>query len=373
MAVQIREVKTKAELRIFIHLPAKIHKGQKNWLPNMYSDEWAFFDKGKNPSFEGCDTFLTLAWNGNIPVGRIMGIISHKYNEKEGVNDGRFFALETYDDAETHHALIEYSEQWARNKGCTRMIGPYGFSDKDPQGFMIEGFELPPLIVSACNYPYQVALLENEGYSKEVDCLAFMYDLKTPLPPIYERVMKRYNNRAGLEIIEFTSKKKLKKYIVPIFTLMNETFAEIFGFVPMKEKEMHALAKRYMPILDPRFVKIIKFKGKMTAFLLGIPTLTEGLQRSGGKLFPFGFYHMLNAAKKTKRLDLLLGAVKNRYRGMGLEVPMALKLRQSAREAGYEQIEIQLVLETNRLSLAEMERAGAVPHKRFRIFKKDLI
>jgi hypothetical protein len=269
--------------------------------------------------------------------------------------------------------LIAYAEDWARSKGCTRIIGPYGFSDKDPQGFMIEGYELPPLIVSACNYPYQVALLENEGYTKEVDCLAMKYDLNTPLPPVYERVMERYGSREGFEILEFTSKKELRKYIVPVFTLMNETYAEIFGFVPMTEKEMHAFADRYMPILDPHFIKIVIYKGEISAFMLGIPTLTEGLQRAKGKLFPFGFYHILRAAKKTKSLDLMLGAVKNRYHGMGFEVPMSLKLLKSAREAGYKQIEAHLILETNRLSLAEMKRAGAMPHKRFRVYKKDLV
>lgn len=373
MAVQIREVTTKSDYRKFIKLPAIIHKGHKTWLPNMYSDDMEFFDKKRNPNFEGCETFLALAWKDEIPVGRIMGIISHRHNEKEGKNEGHFFALETYDDPETHHALIEYAENWVRSKGCTRIIGPYGFSDKDPQGFLVEGFDLQPMIVSACNFPYQVTLLENEGYTKEIDCVSLLYKVGTPIPPVYVKVMERYGDREGLEILEFTTKKELKKYIVPFFTLMNETFEELYGFVPMTEKEMYAFANRYMQIIDPRFLKVIKFKGEMTAFMFGIPTLSEGIQRSKGKMFPFGFYHILRAAKKTKSVDLMLGGVKERFRGMGFEVPMTLKLLQSLQVAGFEKMEIHLILETNRLNLAQMARAGCVPHKRFRVFKKELV
>jgi hypothetical protein len=372
MEIQIREVKSKADFDQFIYLPARIHRNHMNWMPNLYSDDRFFFDPLKNPSFAHSETFLALAWKGGTPVGRIMGIICNAYNEKHGVRDGRFFGLETYYDTEVHHELISYAENWARSKGCNRMIGPYGFSDKDPQGFLIVGYEQAPMIVSACNFPYQVTLLEKEGYTKEVDCVTMWYDLNTPIPAIYERVTERYKNREGVELIEFTKKKELWDYIVPVFTLMNETFVEIYGFEPMTKDEMYAFGKRYMPILDPRFIKIIKYKGEMTAFMLGMPCLTTGIQRAKGKMFPTGFYHILYASRTTKKLDLMLGGVKNKYRGMGFEVPMTLSLLKSAKGANYSNIEVHLILETNRLNLAEMERAGARPNKRFRVYQKPL-
>jgi hypothetical protein len=373
MAIQVLEVHSVSDRRRFIRLPYEIHKGHAHWLPNMLSDEQFFYDPEKNPSFHGCDTFMALAIKDGRATGRIMGIINHAYNKKNGQKDARFFALDTYEDSETVHALLEYAETWARKAGCTHMVGPYGFSDKDPQGYLIEGFEHPPMIVSACNFPYQVHLLEAEGFTKEVDCMTFLFDVTAPLDPVYERIGERYSRREGMQMVEFSSRKQMRPYIVPIFNLVNETYADIYGFVPMKEEEMYAFAGRYMPVLAPEFVKVVLVRGQVAAFLLGIPCLTRGIQRSGGRLWPFGFLHILQAFRTTRKLDLMLGGVKNCYRGMGFEVLMALKLLESLQRADYHTIEIHLVLETNAPMLAEMERAGAKMHKKFRVFRKELM
>lgn len=370
--MEVKAVITKRDLKIFIHLPAKIHKKHINWLPPVYADERVFFNPQKNRSFGYSDTILALAWRNGVPAGRIMGIINKKYNEKKGEQHARFGYFECYNDPEISHALLSYVENWAREKGCSKIVGPYGFSDKDPQGFMVEGFEHPPLLAAACNEPYMNELLARESYGKEIDCLVYMYELSAGLPPVYDRIAERVQSSANLKVLEFTSRKSLRPYIIPFLKLMNDTYAELYGFVPMDEKEMTDFAKRYMPILDPRFIKGIEAGGKLAAFIVGIPSLTKGIQKSRGFLFPFGIFHIIRESRRARQLDLMLGAVAENQRGKGLEVLMSVRLLESLRKASFERIEIHLVLETNTRMLAELQRAGARQHKRFRVYGKVL-
>lgn len=372
MDIIIKEVLSKSDLRKFIYLPATIHKSHENWLPNIYIDEWNFFDKRKNMSFHDCDTSLFLAYKNGILAGRIMGIIHNKYNELKHESTGRWGYLECYNDPQVAHALLSEVEKWVKEKGMNKIIGPYGFSDKDPQGLLIEGFEHSPLIASACNFPYLIDLVKNEGYQKEIDCIASLLSLSEPLPLVYDKVLARLQNNKDYQLLNFTKKNQLKPFITPLFSLMNKTYKNLYGYVPLTEKEMDAMASRYMPILDPRFVKIIESKNQIIGFIIAIPHLTEGIQKSKGHLFPFGIIHIIKAAKKTKRLDLMLGAVDNDFQGLGIEVLMAIALLNSAKIAGYESLEIHLMLETNKAVLREMDRVNAKPHKRFRVFYKNL-
>jgi len=150
MGIVVKPVSTRQDMRKFIHLPAKIHKGHKNWIPPLYSDEWEFFNAKKNKSFEYSSVTMLLAYRGDKVVGRIMGIINHKYNETHGERNGRFNYLETWDDREVIEVLIKHVEDWARKEGMERTVGPLAFSDKDPQGYLIQGFDEPISIATHC-------------------------------------------------------------------------------------------------------------------------------------------------------------------------------------------------------------------------------
>ena len=370
--ITIREVKSKKELKDFIFLPARIHKDHKNWMPPIYMDEKNFFNPKKNRSFDTSDTILLLAYSGNEVVGRIMGIINNKYNEFRNEKYGRFGYMECYNDKEVFHSLISYVEKWVRDHGMTKIIGPYGFSDKDIQGFMIRGFEYPPLIDSSCNFEYMIPLMESEGYSKEVDCFTCKFDLGQPFPANYPEIVEKVRNKADYKIIEFTKRSELKTYIIPIFQLVNETYSHLYGFVPMEHAEMVDLAKRYLPILDPRFIKIMVWNNEILGFIIGIPDMTEGIQRSRGHILPFGIFHILRSAKKTRKLDLMLGAVKKKFQGCGFEIYMAMKLNDTLIKAGYKTVEVHLMLETNRQILAWMDDLNSERIKQFRVFQKSL-
>jgi hypothetical protein len=368
----IKEVLTKKETKEFIFLPEKIHKNHKGWLPPIYMDEWELYDRKKNKSYQYTDAVLYLAYKGKKPVGRIMGLINNRYNEIHNEKHGRFCFMECYEDKEVFSVLIKKVEDWAREKGMIKMIGPLGFSDKDPQGFQTEGFEYPYFITAPTNYPYLPKMMDEEGYAKKVDLVNYLADLPKVIPPIFARAISMAGKSTEYRVVEFSKKSELKPYIVPVLQLMNETFAEIYGFVPLTDKEKKDLAKRYLPILDPRFIKVVENNEGLIGFAIGMPDISKGLLKARGRILPFGIFHILREAKRSRKLIMMLGGIKKEYRGKGIDAMMAIKILETSINSGMELTDSHLVLEENRRMRAEYERIGGKVVKRFRIYQKDL-
>lgn len=375
MGINLIEVRNRKQLKTFIYLPEKLHRGRPNWVPPIYMDEWAYFDPKKNKAFEYSDTIMLLAEKDGEVVGRVMGIINRRYNEVRNEKTARFGFLESIRDQEVVHALLSRVEQWAREKGMTRIIGPYGFSDQDPEGFLIKGFEHRATIATYYNFEWMPEMVEKEGYTKDIDYFVYKIEIPKEIPEIYRRVSERILKKGNFQLLEFKKRKEIKPWVRPILSLMNETYVEsnIYGYAPLDEKEMDALAKKYLPVLDPRFIKAVLKDGQVVAFIIGIPDLTAGIQKARGRLFPFGFIHILRAAKKTKQLDLLLGAIKKEYRGQGLDALMGMAMIASAQKAGFEIIDTHHEMESNVKVRAEMERMGGQIYKIYRVYQKSLV
>ncbi len=374
MTIEIKRISSRKELQIFIHLPARIHMNHKNWVPPIYMDDWTFFNPKKNRAFDHCDTVLALAWNEGKPVGRIMGIISHPYNHLHHENHGRFSFLETWNDQEVFDALVDFVANWAKEKGMVKLVGPLAFSDKDPQGFLIDGFDEPVSIASNCNFPYMVELTEKSGFQKKFDLVVYKIPIPDEMPGFYTKIAERfYQNNGHLSVVEFTSRKKIRPYIRPVFELVNRTFTDIYGFSPFTLDEMDDFANRFLFLINPKFVKLmINEKDEVVSFVIGMSDISRGIQKSRGWLFPFGFVHIFRAGKKSQQLNLLLGAVDPAYQGRGLDVIMGIRLLESAKLEGKTTIDTHLELEYNTKVRGEMEKMGGEVYKRFRIFQKDL-
>ncbi len=374
MNITVREVKTRKDLKTFIYIPEKIHAGHKNWVHPIYMDEWKYFNAKKNKSFAYCKTVLLLALKDGEAAGRVMGIINDRYNEYKNEKTVRFGYLETPEDESVVRALLKEVEEWGRKNGMTRIVGPYGFTDQDPEGFLIEGFENRATIATYYNYEWMPQMVEKQGYSKDIDYFVYRIEVPKEMPEFYRKIYERAKRKGDYHVIEFKKKKEFKPWIKPILHLMNETYttSDIYGYTPLDEKEMEALAKRYMPVLDPRFVKAVTVSGEVVAFVIAMPDFTEGIQKARGRLLPFGFMKILRAAKKTKQLDLLLGAIKESFRGRGLDGILGVKIIQSAQEAGMEVLDTHHEMESNVKVRAEMLRVGGTLYKRFRIFQKKL-
>lgn len=374
MALEIKEVISDSDRKTFIFLPAKIHKGHANWVPPIWMDEKKYFDPKKNRAFSYCDTVMLLAYRRGRPVGRIMGIINRRYNEFRKEKTARFGYLETYEDKEVVHALLARIESWAQSKGMVKVVGPYGFSDQDPEGFLIKGFENRATIATYYNFEWMPRFIEEAGYSKDIDYFVYKIIIPKELPDFYKKIYDRVMKRGGFAILEFRKRRELKPWVRPILSLMNECYlaGEIYGYAPLDEQEMDELAKRYLPVIDPRFVKVVLKEQEPVAFIVGIPDMTAGIQKAKGRILPFGFIHILRAAKKTKQLDLLVGAIKEKYRGMGLDVLMGVKMLMSAWEAGFEVIDTHHEMEANVRVRGEMERMGGEVYKIYRVYQKLL-
>ena len=374
MAIEIRRVEGRNLRNRFIHLPAKIHRGHSNWVPPIYMDEKAYFNPLKNKSFGYSDVILLMAFRNNRAVGRIMGIINRRYNELKGEKHARFCFLECWDDEEVSAALLKAVEDWAREKGMVKLVGPLGFSDKDPQGLLVEGFHQPQVIATTCNYPFLPTLVEKAGFIKEVDLVVYRLDIPDEIPETYRKVSERVLSGNNLVVREFNRRKELKPEIRPVLQLMNETFEGIYGFDPLTGEEMDEFAARYLPLLDPKYIKVIENgAGEVISFVIGMPDLSKGIQKSRGYLLPIGIFQILRSGKKTKQLNLMLGAIREDYRGKGLDAVMGSRMIKSAHEAGLKTIDSHLELENNLKVRAEMERMGGVVYKRYRIFQKPIL
>ncbi|HCC29218.1 MAG TPA: hypothetical protein DEQ03_04045, partial [Marinilabiliales bacterium] len=320
-----------------------------------------------------CDYIRLLAFKDGQAVGRVMGLVNHKYNQSHNEEDARFSFMETYNDQEVANALIEAVHQWAKDKGMKNLVGPLSFSDKDPQGMMVEGFEQPLVIATNCNFPYQVNLLENMGFGKKVDLVTYKIDIPEVIPDLYQKTYERRLVANNIHVIEFKTRKAIKPYIIPVLELLNETFKDIYAFAPMERPEMEKFADRYLSLLNPRFIKIIENQNnELVAFIITMPDLSPGIIKSRGYLLPFGIFYILNAQKKTNQLNLLLGGIRSDFRDTGLDAVLGVKLLNEAHATNLKYIDSHLVLETNTKMRAELERLGGYVYKRYRIFTKPL-
>jgi hypothetical protein len=374
MNITIKEVKSRKDLKKFIYLPEKIHADHETWVHPIYMDEWTYFDAKKNKAFSYSETILFLAYKGDDIVGRIMGIINSRYNDYKSEKTARFGYLETWEDEDVIHALLKAVEDWAKEKGMTKIIGPYGFTDQDPEGFLIEGFEHYATIATYHNFDWMPGMIEKMGYDKDVDYFVYQLDVPKEIPEFYKKILERVKRKGHFQLHELSKRKQIKPWIIPVLDLMNECYigSNIYGYTPLDKQEMIDLAKRYLPVLDPRFVKVVTKEGEIVSFIVGIPDMTAGIKKAKGKLLPFGFLKILRAAKKTKQLDLLLGAVKECHRGRGLDVLMGVGMIMSAKEAGFEVMDTHHELESNVKVRAEMEKMGGKLYKKYRVYQKAL-
>jgi len=373
MAVSVKPVSTKKELRTFIYLPEKIHEFHHGWVPPFYADDKRTFDSGRNLSYKYCDCILALAYDDGKPVGRIAGIINHRYNKNSGVRQARFGYMEIPERLDVAAALLTFAEGWAKGKGMDKIIGPMGFTEEDPEGFIIEGFDKVTNLATNQNFPSIPGYMEALGYGKEVDYFVYLVNVKEAMSDEYKKLYKWVKRNNDLHLIEFRDKKHLWKYIIPIFHLMNESFMVLFGYSPFSEEEIVAFAKRYMPGVDPRFIKcVVNNTDEVVGFIIGIPNMSEGMIKARGRLFPFGFMHILKARNTSKKLDVYLGGIKEEYRSKGIDVLMGYRMLEQCCESGIDYIDSHHELETNVRMRAEMERVGGKIYKKYRIYQKKL-
>ena len=373
-AVAVRALEGSGDLDRFIRLPFHLPHQRPDRVPPLLMDEREFHDPAKNPQLTHCLVERWLAWKDGVAVGRIMGIIHQHYNTAHSERTARFYQLDAIRDPAVVGALIREVEVWAKENGMDRVIGPFGFSDKDPQGLQIEGFEHLPVIATPTNPDWLPPMVEACGYGKFEDMVSYRMDIPAELPAVYHAIGDRCLRNQGLHRVPLRTKRALRPWVVPVLRLVNATYGDLLGFAPMSEAEMQALAAKYMFILDPQLVQLIAdANNEPAAFVIASPDMSEGFVRANGKLLPLGWWHILRAMKRSKQMDLLLGAVRPDLQGRGLTAALGVALLEVARQRGFTHLDSHLVMERNTRMRAELERLGAVIWKRYRVYQRPLL
>jgi ribosomal protein S18 acetylase RimI-like enzyme len=336
-------------------------------------DEKRTLRSDKNPAFADCKAKYWLAYRDGKIVGRIAGIINQKYIEKWGNKYARFGWIDFIDDSEVSRALFGAVESWAMNKGMKGIHGPLGFTDLDKEGLLVEGFEEPGTMLMLYNYDYYRRHIEDLGYTKDAEWVE--YQIRTP-DEIPEKVIRVGNlalKRGGFRLVRARKPKDLKRYAREIFEILNTEYADLYATVPLSAEQIDAYIKQYFSFIDPRFNKVILDKQeRVAAFGIALPSLTRALQKSRGRIFPFGFLYILNAMKNTRALDLGLVAVRNEYRKLGLPAILMTEITKSAIDAGIKSAESSGELEDNDQVQAFWRHYNARIHKRRRAYFKAL-
>ncbi len=377
MAVSIRKVTTKRDLKRFIRFNYELYKGNPYSVPDLYDDMLNTFNKQKNAAFEFCEADYFLAYRDNKPVGRVAAIINHKANQTWRRKDVRFGWIDFTDDTEVSEALIKTVEQWGKERGMTDVVGPLGFTDMDAEGMLIEGFDQLSTMATTYNYPYYPKHLERLGFVKDADWVEYKLYVPDAIPDKHRRIAELIRQKYKLKIKKYTSGKKIARdYGQAIFELINEAYSQLYGYSALSQRQIDQYVKMYLPILDLRMVTLVTDEAdRLIAVGISMPSLSEALQKAHGRLLPFGWYYLLKALffkRRAKMLDLLLVAVKPEYQNKGVNALLFTDLIPIYQKLGFEYAESNPEMELNAKVQAQWDYFRSEQHKRRRAFRRPI-
>lgn len=373
MAVTIKEVNSDKGIKDFVNLPYELYKNDTSWVPPMKSDERKALVPETNPAMEFAVTKFWVAYRNNKPVGRIGGIIIPARNEKTGERIARFTRVEFIDDVEVADALFETVKKWAGDQKMKTLMGPLGFSNLDHQGLLIEGHEWPAAVASDYHFAYYKKHYDRLKFEKEIDWLEFRITFPEALPEKSFRVADLLKSRYKLRSLEFETKKELDPYKEQIFNLFNKAFTKLFGTYALPEKVIKFYIDKYYPILRPQYVKlVVDEEDKMVGFLIALPSLSKAMQKAKGKLYPFGWYHIMQVFKNPVEMELMLTGVAPEFQKRGVAALLMNDLWKTANKAGIKYVETTAMLENNFVAIQMWKSFDHIQHKRKRCFKKEI-
>lgn len=377
MAIIIKKVNSKKELKTFIRFNYELYKGNPYSVPDLYDDMLNTFSSKKNAAFEFCEAEYFLAYKDNKVVGRVAAIINNRANQTWDKKEVRFGWIDFIDDEEVSSALLKAVEDWGKQKGMDTITGPLGFTDMDAEGMLIEGFDQLGTMATIYNYPYYPQHMEKLGFEKDADWVEFKLYVPDQLPEKFVRISEIILQKYKLKIKKLTRKEiKEKHYGQKIFDLINEAYAPLYGFSKMTQGQIDQYVNTYLPLLDLRMVSIVETEdGELVAAGISMASLSKALQKAKGRILPFGWFYLLKALfiKRPKVLDLLLVGVKPEYQSKGVNALLFYDLVPTFKKMGFVYGESNPELEENKKVQAQWSAFESVQHKRRRAFKKAIL
>lgn len=376
MSVVVKPIKaTKSEIKKYVQFGIDLYKGNDCFVPPIVFDEIDTLLPEKNPAFDFCRAQSFMAYRDGKPMGRITAIINDVVNQRTGEKTMRFGWVDFIDDNEVVDALFKAAEEWGRNQGMTTIVGPLGFTDMDHEGMLVEGFDEMGTMATIYNYPYYPTHMERMGYAKEAGWVEFRIAIPEAVPDKYQRIADIVRKKFNLHTVKFTSRKKLKeKYGQALFDLINEAYDKLYGFSPLTQRQIDYYIGMYLSFLRLEDVSVIVDEDeKLVGLGITMPSFSRALQKSRGKLFPFGWWHILKAMRgKTDTVDLMLIAVAKEYLNKGVNALLFADLIPGYIKNGYKWAESNPELEENSSVQLQWQYFDYRQHRRRCAFKKSL-
>lgn len=376
MAVEIREIHSKCELKRFIEFANDLYKDCPFYCPPIFFDEMNTFDPKKNPALEMCDYQLWMAYRDGKPVGRIAGIINHRANEHWKVNKVRFGWMDFIDDLEVSQALLDTVVAWGKAQGMDRLNGPVGFTDFDHEGLLLEGYEYLAPLASLYNYPYYVRHMDAYGLTKEADWIEMLIYPGEKTPERVDRVAEIVKQRQNVHVVKVKNIRELtRRYGTQYMDVIDEAYQKLYNFSPMTQRQKDYYRQMYMPMLNFEFgTLVVNQQDEVVGVGLGMPNIAKAVRKCGGKLFPFGWYHILKAlrAKPIEAFNFLLLAVRPDYQNKGIDALIMQDLIPRFHPYGIYEIDTTSMLETNTKILGFFSVMEHKQHKRRRAYIKAI-
>ena len=373
MSILIKEVAGTADLKKFVQFYTKLYIDNKQVAFPMHMDELSTLSKDKNPAHRFCRCQYWLAYCNTRIVGRIAAIINTKEQEKEKMRIGRFGWFDFVDDHEVSRALMNTAITWLKENGVVKVQGPKGFTDMDRQGLLIEGHEEQSTMATLYNFPYYEAHFAELKMEKAVDWIEFELNTEENATKKINLLAQRVRQQCNLESVNISSSKQLKKLAPEIFQLINESYRDLYGYIPLTKEQITYYTKNYLSFVNLNIISVIAdTSGRIAGVGVAMPSFTRALQKAKGKLFPFGALHMYKAFKKNDTLDLYLIAVDAKYRKRGATALIMSDIINGAVKIGIHRAETNIELEDN-LHIQEMWRFFPHrQHKRRRCYIKTI-
>jgi hypothetical protein len=373
MALEIRPVRSRADLNRFVKLPFRLYKGQANWVPPLIYERKRHLSRDKNPFFEHAEAEYFLAWRGGRPVGRISAHVDHRLNEVQDNEWGLFGFFECEDDQEAADALIGAAENWNRERGRDRIVGPFDFSTNHECGLLVDGYDLKPQILEFWHHPYYQGLLENAGLVKAMDLYKYFLDVSeraNVLPVIFE-LADKVESEHGI-VVRNMRKRDFQSEVKRFMAVYNSAWEKNWGFVPLTEAELEDYAKQLKPLLDENWAWIAEKDGETVGAALTLLDWNEVLIDMRGRLFPIGWLKFLTGRRKIRHVRVFALGVKPEYQHTGVAAKFYAEHFDQAGRGVVRSGEMGWILEANKAMNRGMEAMGGRIVKRYRVYEKML-
>jgi GNAT superfamily N-acetyltransferase len=376
MALTVKPVQGKRELKRFVKVPFALHRDQPQWVPPLIFERMQFLDRSRNPYFEHAEAEYFIAERDGEPVGRITAQVDSRWDEYQGGSDGMFGFFESADDPEVAAALLDSATEWVAERGRERILGPMDFTTNDEIGILVEGYELRPMILQPWHPPYYRQLLEGQGFAKTMDLWMWwlaLGELKqgSEFHPMIHAAAEKVESEHGITIRNM-KKRDLPNEVRRFMDVYNEAWGDNWGFVPVTEAEADFQAKNLKQVLDERWTFIAERDGEVLGAALSLPDINQALAKLDGRLLPFGWLRFLLAKRKIDNIRVFALGVKHAYQHTGIAAAFYIRHLEQADPDRVYGGETGWILETNEPMNRAMEGMGGKVIKKYRIYEKGL-